>query len=73
MASAKMELAYAAKDGTDGIAHYLDARMDAAAMDCAPYRTVNIVASVRLGGPAEIAAYDSNWNVMITLTMTKMA
>jgi len=47
--------------------------MDAAATDCAPCRTANIVANVRRGGPAEIAAYDSNWNVMITLTMTKVS
>lgn len=47
--------------------------MDAAATDCAPCRTANIVANVRPGGPVEIAAYDSNWNVMITLTMTKVS
>lgn len=47
--------------------------MDAAATDCAPYRTANIVANVRPDGPVEIAAYDSNWNVMITLTMTKVS
>lgn len=47
--------------------------MDVAAMDCAPYRMANTVANVQPGGPAEIAAYDSNWNVMITLTMTKVS
>lgn len=47
--------------------------MDAAATDCAPCRTANTVANVRPDGPVEIAAYDSNWNVMITLTMTKVS
>lgn len=46
--------------------------MDAAATDYVPYRTANIVANVRPDGPVEIAAYDSNWNVMITLIMTKV-
>lgn len=46
--------------------------MDAAAMDCARYRTGSIVANVRPDGPVEIAAYGSKWNVMITLTMTKV-
>ncbi|EFN60940.1 Teneurin-3 [Camponotus floridanus] len=73
MASAKMEPVYAVKDGMEGIAHYLDAKMDAAAMDYAPYRTANIVANVRPDGPVEIAAYDSNWNVMIMLTMMKIS
>jgi len=47
--------------------------MDAAAMDYVPYRTANIVANVRPDGPVEIAAYDSNWNVMIILTMMKVS
>lgn len=50
-----------------------DAKMDVAGTDCAPCKMANIVANVRPGGPAEIAAYDSNWNVMITLTMTKVS
>lgn len=47
--------------------------MDAAATDCALCRMANTVANVRPGGPVEIAVYDSNWNVMITLTMTKVS
>lgn len=47
--------------------------MDAVATDCAPYRTANIVANARPDGPVEIAAYDSNWNVMITMTMIKVS
>lgn len=73
MASARMEPVYAVKDGTEDIARYPDVKMDAAATDYAPYRMANIVANVRLDGPGEIAVYDLNWNVMITLTMMKMA
>lgn len=47
--------------------------MDAAATDYALYRTANIAANVQPDGPVEIAAYDSNWNVMITLIMTKVS
>lgn len=73
MASARMELACAVKDGTDDIARCLDARTDAAGTDCALCKMANIVASVQPVGQAGIVAYDWKWNVMTLLIMIRMA
>lgn len=46
--------------------------MDAVATAFVRCKTANIVVNAQLGGPVEIAAYDSKWNVTIILTMMKV-